>query len=417
MLLRASFFAAATIAASPTLADAVTYRGTLGKSAIVVELTTPIEAAEGEIAGRYFYPRKGIDIPLDMVTAEPGELVMTEERPCTEAICDAAFQAGTFPDDLRGATWTLSSSDDGATITGTWQDDPTAKPLAVKLERVGSRPVDLYEPIRPDQLLTLPYQISDGTEDLSIENAPYDFLKGQWKLTEGEETRWGDVAFRYVSDPRTKFPFPRLTDLGGEDMSAVNARLASRHALISSYALECAGHQYLGMGWTPGTPEGESLGSFDEENVEVLALTPTLMSWLESGSTWCGGAYPNNHADYTNIDVRTGRDLDLSLLFEGSSQGEYSWEPGQKLIDFVRAKYEANTEADHSADADCGITDLIASNLAITFKQPDIVLFTLGGLPHVIMACGTDLYEAPVAELGELLKPAAADYFPTLKGQ
>ena len=417
MLLRASLLVLATIAATPALADAVTYKGTLGKSAIVVELTAPIESAEGEIAGRYFYPRKGIDIPLDMVAAEPGELVLTEERLCTEAICDAAFQAGTLPDELRGATWTLSSTDDGATIAGTWQDGPAAKPLAVKLERVGSRPVELYEPIKPDQLLSLPYEIYNGSVNLSLENAPYEFLKTQRELTEGEEIRWGDVAFRYVTDHRTKFRFPRVTDLGGEDLSAVNARLASRHALISTYALECAARQYLGMGWTPGTPEGESLGDYEWENIEVLALTPTLMSWVEAGSTYCGGAHPNNHIDYTNIDVRTGRNLDLSLLFEGSRQGEYAWEPGQKLIDFVLAKYEANTDADHSADADCGMTDLIASNLAVTFKQPDIIVFTLQGLPHAIQACGADLFEAPVTELADLLKPAAADYFPALKGQ
>ena len=269
----------ALLIASPALADAVTYKGTLGKSEIVVELSSPIEAPDAAVVGRYAYTRKGIDIPLDLVSAAPGELTLTEQRPCTEDICGPAFEAGTFPEELRGAVWALASSDDGATITGTWQDGDEA-PIALTLERVGSRPVDLYEPVTVDQLLMLPSGLYDGTEDLSVDNAPYDFLKTQTRLTEGEETRWGDVAFRYVTDPRTKFPFPRVTDLGGADLSAVNTRLASRHALISTSALECASHVYFGMGWISGMDaSAPSLGDYDQENIEVTYLSPTLMSW------------------------------------------------------------------------------------------------------------------------------------------
>lgn len=404
----------ALLIASPALADAVTYKGTLGKSEIVVELSSPIEAPDAALVGRYAYTRKGIDIPLDLVSAAPGELTLTEQRPCTEDICGPGLEAGTFPEELRGAVWALASSDDGATITGTWQDGDAA-PIALTLERVGSRPVDLYEPVTVNQLLMLPSWLYDGTEDLSIDNATYDFLKTQTKLTEGQEVRWGDVAFRYVTDQRTKFPFPRITDLGGVDLSAVNTRLASRHALISASALECASHVYYGMGWISGMDaSAPSLGNYDQENIEVTYLSPTLMTWVESGSTWCGGAYPNNHIDYTTIDTKTGRNLDFSRIFKGSKAGEYAWEPGQTLLDFVQAAYAANTQADHSMDADCGMTDLINSNLGIYFAKDDTVVFTLQGLPHAIMACGTDLYSAPITELRDLLTPEAAEYFPVL---
>lgn len=404
----------AVLFAPPAFADAVTYKGTLGKTAIVLELSSPVEMPDTALVGRYAYLRTGIDIPLDLVSASPGDLTLVEHRPCTEEICAAAFEAGNIPEALRGAIWTITSIDNGATLTGTWQDGDAA-PIALKLERVGSRAVDLYDPVTIDQLLMLPPALSDGNENLTLDNAPYAFIKSETAFIESAETRWGDVAFRYLTDPRTKFPFPRVTDLGGADLAAVNARLTSRHALISSNALDCAARVYLPMGWMPDMNASEpGLGDYDSENIEVTYLSPALMSWLESGSTFCGGAYPNNHLDYTTIDVRTGRTLDLSQIFAGSKMGEYAWEPGPELIAYVQAAYAANTEADHSMDAECGMTDLIASNLGVTFRQNDIVVFTLQGLPHAIMACGTDLHAAPIADLRNLLRPEAAEYFPAL---
>ena len=49
------------------------------------------------------------------------------------------------------------------------------------------------------------------------------------------------------------------------------------------------------------------------------------------------------------------------------------------------------------------------------FVQPGTVVFSLGELPHVIFACGYDLYSAPIAELKPLLTEDAADYFPELR--
>src|SRR5690348_1503238 len=78
-MLKASLAAAMLLAcAPPALADAVTYQGTIGKIPVVVEFSAEIESAEGEIFGRYFYPRKGIDIPLDAVEHSAGKLIVRE---------------------------------------------------------------------------------------------------------------------------------------------------------------------------------------------------------------------------------------------------------------------------------------------------------------------------------------------------
>lgn len=40
--------------------------------------------------------------------------------------------------------------------------------------------------------------------------------------------------------------------------------------------------------------------------------------------------------------------------------------------------------------------------------------FGMDGLEHVVFACASDLYDAPITDLTELLTPEAARYFPVL---
>jgi len=156
------------------------------------------------------------------------------------------------------------------------------------------------------------------------------------------------------------------------------------------------------------------------------------MSWTEGGSEYCGGAHPDNHFIHTNLDLRTGAELDMSKLFKGwvptsftddapvdlatarAHPTDYQWGPDKKLADFVRA-HRDKASADAANEAECGYDDLVASNLKITFAGNDMVIFTLDDLPTAIFACGYDLYEAPIAQLKELLTPEAAAYFPSLK--
>jgi len=101
-----------------TTPEAVTYRGTIGKIPVVVELATPTEASHHQVVGRYFYPNKGVDIPLDAVEgATRNTITVAEEKPCTPDTCDSDDPDKPGP---LGATWQLRESADGATLTGTW---------------------------------------------------------------------------------------------------------------------------------------------------------------------------------------------------------------------------------------------------------------------------------------------------------
>ena len=69
--------ALATLAlASPALAAAVTYQGTLGKLPIILELAQTPEDSGTTTYGRYAYLNKGIDIPLHVRKSKDGNLTI-----------------------------------------------------------------------------------------------------------------------------------------------------------------------------------------------------------------------------------------------------------------------------------------------------------------------------------------------------
>ena len=59
-----------------------------------------------------------------------------------------------------------------------------------------------------------------------------------------------------------------------------------------------------------------TLADMDQASFEVSYLSPTVMTYLDAGSDFCAGAHPDDHSDYYNVDVRTGKPLDLSLIFK-----------------------------------------------------------------------------------------------------
>jgi hypothetical protein len=419
----------ALLATAPAFADAVTYKGTLGTTPIVVELSAGVEAASGAFAGRYFYPAKGVDIPLDARKIARGKVDLAEEKPCTIKIChDVAEDAKPTPP--LGAKWQLEANGDGSKVTGTWTDG--GKSLAMALTRIGSRSDGDFDG-NANSLANVPLMLLSGETTLTSQTSPYDFLKMQGPLIDDGVTSWGKVSFKYVTDPRTRFHFPRITSLGRTDPTAANLFLEQRHWVLSTAALSCAAEQYQGMGWNElGADAAGSLAGYEDEQINVAYLTPTLMSWTEGGSEYCGGAHPDNHFIHTNLDLRTGAELDMSRLFKGwvptsftddapvdlaaarAHPTDYQWGPDKQLADFVRA-HRDKASADPANEADCGYDDLVASNLKITFAGNDMVVFTLDDLPSAIFACGYDLYQAPIAELKELLTAEAAGYFPSLK--
>ncbi|WP_137149963.1 hypothetical protein [Devosia sp. FKR38] len=418
---------------SPALAvDAITYKGTLGKLDIIAELTAP---GEGAMAGRYSYINKGADIPLTG-TDTPG--LLAEEAPCSETTC-IQNEDGVVTDPPVGAHWQIEASADGATITGTWQAEGKAgKTLDIVLERIGQRTLPEGTEISAyglyDSAIMLTYA---GPTSFNAESAPYDFAKMDVPLTASADEAIEGSSFHYVTDPRSKFAFPRIVALAdGSSPDLANQALARRHAEVNFYAFDCLSQIYAGFGanqYSLGLGPG-TLGDYDSEQIIVSYLSPNVMSWVQSGSTFCGGAHPNNHSDSYSLDVRTGKTFPMAKVFKdwtavsrttdfentteidqaaaAEAPEDYYWSAGQPLVDYVIANRVHDTDA--TFESECGIDDLVAGNLVMRFAPEEQVIFSIEMLPHVISACGGDLLTVKLSDIPELLAPTAGDYFPGL---
>jgi hypothetical protein len=413
---RALLAAALVLLASPALADAVTYTGTLGKTSIVLELTSDPASTETPFAGRYFYASKGIDIPLDGVSAKGSKLTLNEEGICTETTCANDNDGYTIKFPIS-AKWTLTTSADGKTLSGTWT--AKGKSLPIALTKVGTRTLPDSTEMTPAGLGAI---VSDFAMNqdivISTQTSPYDFLRMDVPPIKSDPTTFDGSTFQYLSDPRTKFPFPTIVSLkDGSDPTAANAVLRNIHWSLNADAFDCETHQYAGSGWwnpMANYPSGTYGDYTENEFNEVLGLTPKILSWLDSGSTDCGYAHPNNHATYHNLDIPTGTPLDLSKIFAGWSQPGDAGGPSKALADFVRSHLK-DADINLAEPGDCDYDSLVGTNLAVAFKPDNKVLLALDGLDYAIMACGADLWEGPITELKPYLASTAADYFPVLK--
>lgn len=430
--MRLAILAAVLLSATPAFAfDAITYKGTLGRANILVELTDP---AVGMIQGRYSYLRVGGDIPLHNLDGIDS-FEFAEEAPCSAATCQLDDD-GMIIDAPVGARWKLNYSADGTMLLGTWAPaDKPGKTLDISLTEIGRRSLPEGTEITPMGLADSVFmQVYANKGEFSAATVPYDFAKMDVALTEGETQALEGSTFRFVTDPRTVFAFPRVVALAdGSSPDTVNRALAERHGVINLAAFSCLKNAYAGLSYSGSdvSMEGGSLGDYEGEYIAVGYLSPTVMGWTESGSTWCGGAHPNNHFSSFIIDVKTGQELALAKVFQHwtatgkiddyeatvdpaaalAAPEDYFWAPGQDLIDYVLANYHP---ADPAYAEDCGVEELITSNLGIRFGPGDTAIFSLVGLPHAIFACTEDLLTVPLADIPQLLAPTASDYFPNL---
>lgn len=408
--------------ATPALADAVTYRGTIGSREAVFEFTEP---SDGAVAGRFAFLDEGKSMPLNPVSNDGNSWTLAEEGLCTPDTC-------TFDDDGDAsnvpvtAQWQLTL--DGTTLTGTRTGTGKSKQQAIAAQELGRRPFEGE---------AIPGTLRDNFFDVYYEptldptKAVYELALTDVPLVEQSRGRVGDAEIAMMVDPRTKFEFPHVIDLPGNgDVDAANAILDEKHAALSLWALDCLSTAYIAFGGNQWNLDQASLGYMDEETVEFSFGNSKLISWKESGSTWCGGAHPDNHVVSFTYDLTTGKPFDFSQVLRGwtassySEPGpvdvaaarknpeEYDWQPDDALIAFIRARIPVDLLGEEPELAEtCFGEDAIRGYVDLRFAPGPSVVFTNSGFPHVIGVCDGDLFTVPLAELGDLLTPEAMSYF------
>lgn len=370
------------------------YEGTIGKSPVVLEILSYRDGSTTLRSGQYFYSKYRTPIALK---AGPAPLTFTESDPaCYDAECPAT------------ATLTLSAAGEG--LKGTWQAARKPARIAVALKRISAR--DYATTLNMNSASALAMVVSD--EEVLVAAGGNPFLQKLYDgdLVEGPETRVDGVGYRTVTHKGTGVSYLRMTHLADPaKLKAINARLDIRRHASQSGALECAELR-------KENDNIEGYGGYEDIDVKVAYVTPALMFVEASGSTYCGGAHPNNFWSLTGYDLRTGGNLDMNRLLK-LYDTPAGWQEGDELPE--TAQYKALqaklTPKSPWFVGGADIPDCVAEDLGyrytLSFNARGLV-FSLTDVPHVMSACLGEYYVVPYAELKTLWRPEAKAYFPTL---
>lgn len=418
--------------ATPALGDEVrTFMGEINGREILVELT---DAKSGPVVGRYTFKDTGGDVPLLAVSQDGNAFTLHEEAPCDETTCKTDDE-GKAVDPPLAAVWELTYDPTEYIATGTRTTlDGKPKTVDLTLEVLAWREVDSSETLTPfglhDRSAALGFH--DGAA-LDWGAAPYEMSLLEVEFDEAPERRLGEATYRDVTDPRTKFSFPRVTAFAdGTPVDKVNAILSERHGRMNLSAFDCLAFRYASYGkgeYMTGT--GGTLGDYDSEQVTLSYASPKLVSWVQWGSLWCTGAHPYNHIDSYTYDVESGEPLDPAKVFSAwvprewgaavdqvadadaaaANPDAFFWGPSADLVAYVRDNVPKDL-FDEELEGECLTDQSIVEQLDIRFEAGDAVMFTLSGFPHVISVCNGDLFSVGLDELTPFLAKGIEEYFP-----
>ncbi len=388
-------------------ASRTVYTGTLqGAGDVVMELDSQA-GANGELTGRYFYPKHGVDIPLQG-TAQ----ALVEPKPFFEMA-----DSGKDPETDPAATW--QGERDASGYRGQWKDARTGKTRTFSLRRVAN-----YDPdnLTPDSAQAVTDAISGGMGSginrhvgINAGNAPYETLKlAGHAVPVGQDSGAGPVAYQLWRDPRTKFSYPRLSrHPDPQVLTRINHLLEQRHWQMNLAALACMSSAY-----TNGNPAAGTLGSYDEESITVQWLSPALMTVTESGSLYCGGAHPDNHFEPYTFDLLRGEYLDWNRIFDAYVPDENGWrkETPTLLALMEKARAPLADDALKGATEDEsleGCSDLWPSYLALGTEAPGVLTLSISGIGHAMGICLGTHATVPFKDLAPIVKPGGQAYLVT----
>jgi hypothetical protein len=129
----------------------------------------------------------------------------------------------------------------------------------------------------------------------------------------GTAKSFGDVEVRFVKDSAFGIAFPVLGDFPDEQRkAAANDLMMAAHRKSVAQYRDCKNG--VPLSWQEGEPEAEF-------NYEIAYASPTLLSFTESGSVFCGGAHPNNYLTPITYDLTAPAQMGGKYLLDLSPDG------------------------------------------------------------------------------------------------
>ncbi|WP_291424934.1 hypothetical protein [Deinococcus sp.] len=261
------------------------YSGAIGKLPVTLQIKRGVSDQTA-----YFYRSYGVDLPL--TAFHDGERLILQESAYNRA-ANREFATGCFRLGRSGA------GQAGAGLQGDWTTPDARKKLAVSLAPLNVAGV----PLR--------LAASAGVAQLR-RDSPLTFLKlnRPWQKVPGG-----------LKEPYSGLIFPRPAYAS----AALNAFLQDRQLKYAADVLDCRS-QMLGM---------EDEFYFDFQAAPQFQ-TPHLLSLIEGGEGYCGGAHPFSMFTPYTVDKQTGKKFQPSDLWPRLTP--------ERLLQLYSRKYKPDFE-------------------------------------------------------------------------
>lgn len=362
------------------------YEGSIGKAPVVIEIVK-----QGNLTtAQYFYSRYHLNIPLQA----SGPLSFEERTNCWEDTCPLVGK--------------LQLKATATGLGGQWLGQAGKKiNRDIVLKKVAERRFTPAE--RVADATTLRSTLSYDSPVSALDN-PYLSRLYDSGLTEGKETTLGGYALRSVTDKATGVPGVRLTRApDAKTLPLANRLLDGLRFQMVDGALSCMAES------KDSSPAAGTPGGFEDTTTTVTYLSATLMTVEQSGSTYCGGAHPNNFWNRTTYDLKSGQALDpdqVLKLYARPAKTDTDGAPVETPeYQALKAKLTPKSPW-FVGDKDQGecLSDDFGYGYSLSFSDKGLV-FSLTDLPHVMGVCMGEYYVVPYSALKALWRPEAKTYF------
>jgi hypothetical protein len=339
------------------------YLGTLGKSAIVLKLET---GKDPPISGSYYYRNYAIDIRL-------------EGKINKSSITLSEFGSGN-----NDPTASVSLNSAGNILSGRWASVKQPKRfLAINLRRVTSK--DLSNLKLPSTTMLNKWKLEQ----------PFDYLRFDTpaKLIRTETVNGKKV--QWWLEPKSKIEFLRLPN----ESKTVNGTLTDAHYNLAMNDLDCL---------------SSNNGDYTYEP-KIALYTKRLLSVSANVYYYCGGAHPDDGAENLNLDLSSGKDLNIkdvyrfvpirtgSELMSELDEG-YQLALGAAIKKLILNQFGSFTK---NVEKDCESLYNDETFEYFSWYLTDTGLVIETEFPHVAATCDSE-FELPYASITQYLAPNSA---------
>jgi hypothetical protein len=321
------------------------FKGSIGSS---LDLQMKLLRVDPQLSGTYFYQRIGTRINVRGTIEPDGKFVLEEFDP-------AGKQTGVFK-----GVWTVDAQEGTVQLSGFWS--------------------------KPNQ------KESDKSAAFSLHEEPIS-LSGDAELV-AKQIKESDKKLMYQIDAQ----YPQFTGGNNPNFEKFNQLVhASVTRKVAGFKKDVAPKE----GEEP-RPEG-SMGSDLGISYQIaLAQDDVISVEFDIGSYYQGAAHPNTYTETVNYDLKNGKQLKLSDLFQ----------PGSKYLQTIAAYCIADLKKQSKAKGDALPDDEIQSGAGPSTKNYQSWKITRKGLginfdayqvgPY---AAGPQYVLVPFANLKDLINP------------